>query len=46
MVVRFQSTHLFAWAHVSKQGVVAKKLELALAEAAGFSFFLSKFHYR
>jgi hypothetical protein len=37
MIVRFQSPLSFAWAHVPKQGVVAKKLELA--ETAGFSFF-------
>ena len=37
MVARFQSPLPFAWAHVPKQGVVAKKLELA--ETAGFSFF-------
>jgi hypothetical protein len=33
MVARFQSP----WAHVPKQGVVSKKLELA--ETTGFSFF-------
>ena len=37
MVVRFQSPLPFAWAHVPKQGVVAKELELA--EMVGFSFF-------
>jgi hypothetical protein len=37
MVVRFQSPLPFAWAHVPKQGVVAKKLELA--ETTGLSFF-------
>jgi hypothetical protein len=44
MVARFQSPLLFAWAHLSKQEqrAVAKKLELA--EATGFSFFLSKFN--
>jgi hypothetical protein len=37
MVVRFQSPLRFAWAHVPKQGVVAKQLELA--ETMGVSFF-------
>ena len=37
MVARFQSPLLFAWSYVSKQGDVAKKLELA--EAVGFFFF-------
>jgi hypothetical protein len=37
MVVRFQPPLPFAWAHVPKQGVVAKELELA--ETTGFSFF-------
>jgi len=37
MVARFQSPLPFAWAHVPKQGVVAKELELA--ETMGFSFF-------
>ena len=38
MVARFQSPLLFAWEHIFKQGVLAKKLELA--ETTGlFSFF-------
>jgi hypothetical protein len=41
VVAHFQSPLPFAWAHVPKQGVVAKKLELA--EAAGFSFFFQNF---
>jgi len=37
MVVRFQSSLPFAWAHVPKKGDVSKKLELAAT--MGFSFF-------
>jgi hypothetical protein len=37
MLARFQSPLPVAYAHVPKQGVVAKKLDLA--EAMGVSFF-------
>ena len=37
MVARFHSPLPFVWAHVPKQGVVVKKLELA--ETVGFSLF-------
>jgi hypothetical protein len=43
MVARFQSPLPFAWVHVPKQGVVAKKLELA--EAVGFSLFFQNVTY-
>ena len=43
MVARFQSPLPFAWAHVPKQGVVTKKLELAEAAGSSSSFFFQNF---